>query len=410
MSNTTVATHCPYCALQCAQSLTPAGAGVSVEGRDFPTNRGGMCQKGWTSGSLLTAADRLTTPLVRRPGGELEPVTWEVALDLVALRLNEIRASAGPDAVAVFGGGGLTNEKAYQLGKFARVALGTANIDYNGRFCMSSAAAAANRSLGIDRGLPFPLTDLAGAQVVLLLGSNLAETMPPAVTHLSGVRSRGGLVVVDPRRSATAALAEHDQGLHLQPVPGTDLVVLLALLHIVLAEGLADIDYLETRTTGLEEVRRSAALWWPERAEQVCGVPASALRATARLLAEASPAGGGTGAYILTGRGVEQSTQARLGSALSPLGHRSRDQPYRRVRGGHGRARSDLRAGVLRDRPDQLRHCARDRDRVVPVRAPADRSLDRSTFLRYRHQLRGHRCEGAARRAASDDEHAVRVV
>jgi assimilatory nitrate reductase catalytic subunit len=304
-----IATHCPYCALQCAQTLTPSPSGVGVVGRAFPTNRGGLCQKGWTSGELLSVADRLTTPLVRSVRGTLEPATWEQALDLVATRLSAIRAEDGPDAVAVFGGGGLTNEKAYQLGKFARVALGTANIDYNGRFCMSSAAAAANRSLGLDRGLPFPLTDLAGAQAVLLLGSNLAETMPPALAHLSGVRGRGGFVVVDPRRSATADLTEDGGGLHLQPVPGTDLVVLLALLHVVLGERLADTAYLAERTVGLEEVRRSAATWWPERAEQVCGIPAATLRRTAHLLAAASPAAGGAGAFILTGRGAEQSTQ-----------------------------------------------------------------------------------------------------
>ena len=112
---TPVATHCPYCALQCAQTLTPDTTGVSVAGRDFPTNRGGLCQKGWTSASVLHAPDRLTTPLVRGESGELEPTTWEAALDLVALRLREIRAEHGADAVAVFGGGGLTNEKAYQL-------------------------------------------------------------------------------------------------------------------------------------------------------------------------------------------------------------------------------------------------------------------------------------------------------
>ena len=309
-----VATHCPYCALQCAQTLTAApgldGAnGVTVEGRDFPTNRGGLCQKGWTSGDVLGAADRLTTPLVRGVDGELGATSWDEALDLVADRLRGIRQESGPDAVAVFGGGGLTNEKAYQLGKFARVALGTANIDYNGRFCMSSAAAAANRSLGVDRGLPFPLTDLAGADAVLLLGSNLAETMPPSVAHLAGVRTRGGLVVVDPRRSATAELAADDQGLHLQPVPGTDLVVLLALQHVLVTEGLVDTDYVGRRTNGLEDVRRRCALWWPERAEQVCGVPADLLRSAARLLAAASPVRGGAGAYVLTGRGVEQSRQ-----------------------------------------------------------------------------------------------------
>lgn len=311
---TSTSTHCPYCALQCAQSLTPVlgareGASVAVEGRAFPTNRGGLCQKGWTSAAVLESPDRLTAPLVRSLGGRLVEASWDEALDLVAAQLLRIRAEDGPDAVAVFGGGGLTNEKAYQLGKFARVALGTANIDYNGRFCMSSAAAAANRSLGVDRGLPFPLTDLTQAGAVLLLGSNLAETMPPSVAHLADVRSRGGLVVVDPRRSATADLAADGQGLHLQPVPGTDLVVLLALVHVLLTEQLDDTAYLRQRTEGLEELRRRSALWWPERAEQVCGVPADDLRAAARLLAAASPVHGGRGAFVLTGRGVEQSRQ-----------------------------------------------------------------------------------------------------
>ncbi|HET7659158.1 MAG TPA: molybdopterin oxidoreductase family protein [Oryzihumus sp.] len=304
------ATHCPYCALQCAMMLRPAAdAPVVVQGRDFPTNRGGLCQKGWTAASVLTAPDRLTTPLVRNAAGDLVPGSWTLALDLVADRLRAIRRTHGADAVAVFGGGGLTNEKAYQLGKFARVALGTANIDYNGRFCMASAAAAANRSLGVDRGLPFPLTDLGGADAVLLLGSNLAETMPPSVAHLAGTRARGGLVVVDPRSSATASLAADGQGIHLQPVPGTDLAVLLGLLHVVLAEDLADTAYLGARTTGLDRLRRSVTCWWPERAEQVTGVPADLLRRTARLLAAASPSRGGAGAFILTGRGVEQSRQ-----------------------------------------------------------------------------------------------------
>ncbi|WP_265520113.1 molybdopterin oxidoreductase family protein [Oerskovia flava] len=326
--SSTAQTHCPYCALQCAMDLavTPSCAGegttaepgsVVVSPRQFPTNKGGLCQKGWTSASVLRAGDRITTPLLRGEDGELHPASWDEALGLVATRLAAIQAEHGRDAVAIFGGGGLTNEKAYTLGKFARTALRTANIDYNGRFCMASAAAGANRALGVDRGLPFPLADLGGADAVVLLGSNLAETMPPSVQHLAGVRDRGGLVVVDPRRSATAALtgdvtgpgARGVQGVHLAPVPGTDLVVLLALLHVVLTEGLADDEYLAARTTGFEDVRRSVAAWWPERAEGVCGVPAEDLRRVARLLAAASPAGGGAGAYLLTGRGVEQSTQ-----------------------------------------------------------------------------------------------------
>lgn len=314
------ATHCPYCALQCAMTLTPAPddtpevpgttrVPLTVTGRDFPTNRGGLCQKGWTSAQVLRAPDRLTTPLMRGDDGELQPVSWDVALDHVAAVLRDLWADHGRESVAVFGGGGLTNEKAYALGKFARVVLRTPYIDYNGRFCMASAAAGANRAFGVDRGLPFPLADLGGAQAVLLLGSNLAETMPPSSAHLAGARAAGGVVVVDPRHSATAALADDGAGMHLQAVPGTDLVVLLALLHVVWAEGLADTAYLEDRTTGAEEVRRSVAAWWPERAEQVCGVPAEDLRRAARLLAAASPSRGGLGAYVLTGRGAEQSTQ-----------------------------------------------------------------------------------------------------
>lgn len=312
-------THCPYCALQCAQTLMVAGVGgepaaaerLSVEPRAFPTNVGGMCQKGWTSADVLRVPDRVTQPLRRvLPGstgeGTFEEVSWEDALDEIAVRVKAITAEDGPDAVAVFGGGGLTNEKAYQLGKFARLALRTRNIDYNGRFCMSSAAAAANRSLGIDRGLPFPLTDLNDADVIVLFGSNLADTMPPSVQHLGPVRQRGGLIVVDPRRSATARLTEEGSGEHVQLVPGTDLVLVLGLLHLAFAEALVDADYLAVRVDGVDDVRRSVAEWWPERVAATTGVSETQLRRIVRTLANASPHRGGRGAFLLTGRGSEQ--------------------------------------------------------------------------------------------------------
>lgn len=303
---TGTATHCPYCALQCAMSVTRSEAGeATVSPREFPTNQGRLCQKGWTSGALLDVPDRLTTPLVRR-GGELVPTAWDAALDLVADRLRSLRAEFGPESVAIFGGGGLTNEKAYQLGKFARVALRTPNIDYNGRFCMSSAAAGGRRAFGLDRGMPFPLTDLGGADAIVLVGSNPAETMPPFVQHLAGARAAGGLVVIDPRHTPTAGLSDDGQGIHLQPLPGTDLALLLGLTHIVLAEKLADLDYLAERVSGVQQLRQSLASWWPERVERVTGVSVLALRRTARLLAAASPSRGGAGCYVLTGRGAEQ--------------------------------------------------------------------------------------------------------
>jgi assimilatory nitrate reductase catalytic subunit len=279
---------------------TTDGPSLTVAGRSFPTNRGGLCKKGWTSATLLDSDDRIRTPLVRDEHGELVPVEWPAALDLLARRIRALQVEHGRDSIGVFGGGGLTNEKAYQLGKFARIALRTSRIDYNGRFCMSSAAAAANRAFGIDRGLPFPLTDLDGAKTVLMLGSNVAETMPPFLSHLAGVRAAGGLIVVDPRRSATARLTEQGQGIHVAPAPGTDLELLLGLTHIVIAERLFDAPGVEQTTTGFDELRRSVAAWWPARVQQVTGVPVAVLRDVARRLAS------GAETFILTGRGVEQ--------------------------------------------------------------------------------------------------------
>jgi len=268
---------------------------------EFPVNEGALCRKGWTATGLRGHRERLTTPLVRdRSTGELRAAGWDEALDLVGDRLRELRTSYGADAVAVFGGGGLTNEKAYHLGKLARVALGTSQIDYNGRWCMSSAASAANRAFGIDRGLPFPLADVEHTDVLVLVGSNLAETMPPAARHLDRLRDNGGhVVVIDPRRTPTADRADT----FLQPVPGTDLPLALGLLHLLDAMGAVDDAYVASRTTGWDDVRRAVAAWWPERVERVTGVPASSLRALATLLAEADRA------MVLTARGAEQHAQ-----------------------------------------------------------------------------------------------------
>lgn len=294
-------THCPYCALQCAMTLTATDGTPEVLPREFPTNRGGLCRKGWTSAELLHHRQRLTAPLLRQADGGFAPISWDEAYDRWVEAIRRAQETYGPDAVGVFGGASLTNEKAYQLGKFVRIALGSSRIDYNGRFCMSSAAAAANRSFGLDRGLPFPVSDLDEAHTVLLVGSNPADTMPPFVQHLAGARAAGGLVVVDPRRSATAGLTADGAGVHLQPTPGTDLPLLLALAQVVVAEDLVDHAYLADRTVGLDRLRPALNAWWPERAEAITGVPAHRIRQVARMLA-ARP----RGTYILTGRGVEQ--------------------------------------------------------------------------------------------------------
>ncbi|MCK1823510.1 molybdopterin-dependent oxidoreductase, partial [Streptomyces sp. XM83C] len=308
MQSTATPTHCPYCALQCGMNLTavpggsggPGGATVALTERaDFPVNRGALCGKGRTAPEVLSAGVRLTTPLVRS-GGRLTPATWEDALDRVAGALSGVRERHGADALGVFGGGGLTNEKAYSLGKFARVVLGTSQIDYNGRFCMSSAAAAGMKAFGLDRGLPFPLEDIPRTGCVILVGSNPAETMPPSLRYFTELRENGGkLIVVDPRRTRTAEQAD----LHLAPRPGTDLALALGMLHLVVAEGRVDEAYVERRTTGWEEARAAAMAHWPEYVERITGVSVPRLREAVRMFCEPEAA------MVLTARGPEQQAK-----------------------------------------------------------------------------------------------------
>ncbi|MEV8588680.1 molybdopterin oxidoreductase family protein [Streptomyces sp. NPDC051180] len=302
---TTVPTHCPYCALQCGMSLRPTGTpelpAEVVERTGFPVNRGALCGKGRTAPSVLSSRVRLTEPLVRCPDtGALRPATWEEALAAVADGLRRTRADHGPDAVGVFGGGGLTNEKAYTLGKFARLVLGTSQIDYNGRFCMSSAAAAHQRAFGLDRGLPFPLEDIPRTGCVILVGSNLAETMPPALRYLTELKENGGrLIVVDPRRTRTAEQAD----LHLAPRPGTDLALALGMLHLVVAEGRVDEAFVEERTDGWAAARAGAMAHWPEQVERITGVSVPQLREAVAMFCDAGSA------MVLTARGPEQQSK-----------------------------------------------------------------------------------------------------
>jgi len=273
----------------------------TVTERDFPTNRGGLCQKGWTAAELLNHPDRLTTPWVRDHRHEsLRPASWTEALDRIVAAIRRTQEKYGRDAVGLFGGGGLTNEKAYLLGKFARVALRTSQIDYNGRFCMSSAAAAGLKAFGIDRGLPFPLADIPFADTILLVGSNLAETMPPVMQYFQEQKRRGGaLIVVDPRATLTSASA----ALHLQITPGTDLALANGLLYIAMKEGFLDANFIAERTTDFESLRQVVSSYWPGRVERITGVSERDLQRAARLLGEASTS------MVLTARGPEQQSR-----------------------------------------------------------------------------------------------------
>ncbi len=295
-------THCPYCAFQCAMTLgTERDGALRVSGDpDFPVNRGQMCIKGFTSASLLDHPSRLLTPLVRGRDGRLLPASFDAALDYVAERLLALRERHGPEALAAFGSGALTNEKAYLLGKFVRLALRSPNVDYNGRYCMASAAAGQNRAFGIDRGMPFPVSDIAETKALVLWGSNCAETMPPIMQWVDEQRRRGGaLVVVDPRRTDTAQVAT----LHLQLTPGTDLALANGLLHLAIEKGLVDEGYIAQRTEGFDELRRSILSYEPAYVERLTGVPIELQVRTVRLLAESESS------MILSGRGPEQQSK-----------------------------------------------------------------------------------------------------
>jgi assimilatory nitrate reductase catalytic subunit len=279
-------------------TLRQTSGTLEVQSRDFPTNKGGLCRKGWTAADLLTSPERLTAPLLRRgPNQSLSPASWEEAIDFIVRSIQALQARYGRHTVGVFGGGGLTNEKAYTLGKFARVVLGTKNIDYNGRFCMASAAVANQRAFGVDRGLPFPIADIPEAEVILIAGANPAETMPPLMQYFEEQRRRGGkLIVADPRRTPTAEAAQ----LHLQLTPGTDAALANGLLYLAIRNKHVDEAFVAARTTGFDAVRKSVAAYWPERVEKLTGVPSSKLAQAARMLGEAKTA------MVLSARGSEQ--------------------------------------------------------------------------------------------------------
>ncbi len=267
---------------------------------EFPVNRGQMCIKGFTSAALLDHPARLRSPKLRKGDGKLVPVSWETALDFVAERLLTLRERHGAACLGAFGSGALTNEKTYLLGKFVRLALRSPNIDYNGRYCMSSAAAGQNRAFGIDRGLPFPVSDIAQTKALLLWGSNCADTMPPIMQWVFEQKQRGGkLIVVDPRKTETARAAT----LHLALTPGSDLALANGLLHLALEERLIDVEYIARRTEGFDDLRRSVLSSHPAFIERVTGVSLAQQRAAVRMLAEAESS------MILSGRGAEQQSK-----------------------------------------------------------------------------------------------------
>jgi assimilatory nitrate reductase catalytic subunit len=296
-----VPTHCSFCGVQCGMNLkVKDGQVIGVEPRNYPHNRGSLCPKGIVAYQQANHPDRLLYPMIRRggKGGKLERASWDEALNYIVEHWQHIQAEYGKDAVSIYSGSSMTNEKCYAMGKFARAVLGTRHIDYNGRLCMSSAAVAYAKAFGIDRA-PLPLPDIAEANCILTVGVNLAECFPIAMQWVWKARDKGAhLIVLDPRETPLARTAD----LWLPVRPGTDIVVLNAMLRQVIHDGLIDEAYLRERTNGWEQVRETVESYTPEYAQKISGVPAARIVAAARLYGRAATS------LIMHARGIEHST------------------------------------------------------------------------------------------------------
>lgn len=295
-----VKTHCSFCGMQCGIQLkVRENQVVGFEPwEEFPFNRGMLCPKGVKRYLQGAHPDRLLDPLLRTDAG-FKPVSYQEALDFTARRLTEIRDRYGPDAIACYGGASMITEKSYVLGKFARLALGTRHVDYNGRLCMVSAGTAYKLAFGIDRATN-PWSDLARAKVVLIAGSNTAECAPILTHYLWQCREAGGrIVVIDPRMTPITRNAD----LFLPVRPGTDLAVFLAMLHVLERDNFVNRDYIARHTTGWDAVRDSVREWTPERAAALAGIPPEGIVKAAHWIGETDHAMG------LHARGIEHHSK-----------------------------------------------------------------------------------------------------
>ncbi|HZU00637.1 MAG TPA: molybdopterin-dependent oxidoreductase, partial [Ktedonobacteraceae bacterium] len=296
-----VPTHCAFCGVQCGMYLKVAdGKVIGVESRDFPHNRGCLCPKGVVAYQQVDHPDRLHYPMIRRggKGGKLERASWDEAMGYIVSRWKRIQDEHGRNAIAIYSGSSMTNEKCYVMGKFARIGLGTRHVDYNGRLCMSSAGIAYAKAFGIDRA-PLPMTDIHLTDCILATGVNVGECFPVMMQWIWRARDKGAhLIVIDPRETPLARTAD----LWLPLRPGTDLAILNAMLRQIIVDGLVDEKYLRERTHGWEQVREAVQPMTPQYAEQLSGVPAERIVAAARLYGRAATS------LIMHARGIEHST------------------------------------------------------------------------------------------------------
>jgi formate dehydrogenase major subunit len=321
---------CPYCGVGCALTYhvdERANSIVFAEGRESPGNRARLCVKGRYGWDYAQHPQRLEVPLIRReerhpkgplsrdvrgeydgrrkPGGlvdyrEVLPAfreaSWDEALDLVARRLSAIRDREGPSALAGFGSAKCSNEEAYLFQKLIRAGWGTNNVDHCTRLCHASSVAALLEGIG-SAAVTTTYGDVANAGALLLAGTNTTANHPVAASFFKQARKRGTrVIVVDPRREAIADHADY----FCRIKPGTDVAFYNAMMNVILAEDLADREYVERHTENFEALRETVARYTPERAARICGVDAATIREVAIEFARAGSA------IIFWGMGISQ--------------------------------------------------------------------------------------------------------
>src|SRR3990172_6612469 len=301
-------TTCGYCSTGCSIEVGLNGDGKAVASRGAAAadvNRGKLCLKGIFEHELFYSANRGRVPLVRdRYYEPFQETGWDTALDRTAAEIARIQATYGRDAFAIVSTGQIMTEEFYTLGKLARGVLGTNNYDGNTTLCMSSAVSGYKRSFGSD-GPPGCYDDFEHTECLLAIGSNLPEQHPIIFWRLREAleKRKFPVIVVDPRVTMFAQMAD----MHLPINPGTDVVLLNSLAHVILKEGLQKADYIAAHTTGFEAFRDLVMQYDPVTASKICGIDEDTIRHVARLYAKAGAA------MTIWTMGINQSTHGSDG-------------------------------------------------------------------------------------------------
>ena len=303
---------CPYCGVGCQVSYQVADNRIlQVSGRDGPANQARLCVKGRYGIDYIRHAHRLTKPLIRKDGvakglaPEIDPAdplthfreaSWEEALDLAAGGLKAIREADGGDALAGFGSAKGSNEEAYLFQKLVRTGFGTNNVDHCTRLCHASSVAALMETIG-SGAVTAPFSEAANAEVIIVIGSNTPSNHPVAASFIKNAARAGArLVVIDPRRHGLARYATDV----LQFRPGTDVALLNSIMHVIVSEGLYDVDYIKRMTEGFDELKSHLQAFSPIVMEAVTGIAAETVKRVARAYAKAERA------MIFWGMGISQ--------------------------------------------------------------------------------------------------------